>query len=96
MAFVIITDSQKNEEILFMVDRRKQRKSFWSNSLKDAMIYSNRIAAEQKAKQLLHNNPRVISLSETNEILRLQQLDKLYDEGFSSLESGWDGHKEVF
>jgi hypothetical protein len=46
MGYVIMTDSRKCDEALFMVDRRRQRRSFWSNRLDDAFVYANRRAAD--------------------------------------------------
>lgn len=64
MQYVIATDSRQRPEVLFMVDRRKQKKSFWSCYTIDAMIYGNKKAAEDKAKSLRYNNPRVMTITE--------------------------------
>lgn len=64
MGFVIATNSRKRNETLFMVDRSRQKASFWSNRTVDAFVFADKAAADRKAKSLRHNNPRVISLNE--------------------------------
>ena len=62
--WVVVTDSRKRDEYLFMVDRSVQTKSFWSNQLVDAFIYRDFEAAKVKANSLKYNNPRVVTLTE--------------------------------
>ena len=59
MEYVIVTDSRKRKEKLYMVDRRKQTKSFWSHGLVDAMKFSTQEEAHSVASKLKFNNPRV-------------------------------------
>ena len=62
MEYVIVTDSRKRKEKLYMVDRSKQWRSFWSRSLIDVMKFSTLEAAQVVASKLKYNNPTVWSL----------------------------------
>ena len=99
MSFVIATNSRRRNEILVMVDRSKQRRSFWSNRTADAFIYADRSAAEHKAASLRYNAPRVLSLAEARRFGESDQLesarerDRIFEAGMSCVESGRDGHK---
>lgn len=95
MGFVIATDSRKRDEKLFMVDRRRQKASFWSNRKVDAFVFADKAAAGRKAKSLRHNNPRVISLKEAQAIVRERELSRIHEVGMDCMEAGWDGHKNV-
>ncbi len=101
MSYVIVTDSRKKNEILFMVDRSKQKSSFWSDRLDEAFIYNDRIQADNKARSLRYNNPRIMEFKEaisrvgvpferTNQETKERQHQEVMDE----IESGWDGHKQ--
>jgi hypothetical protein len=70
MPFVIATDSRKNKDTLFMVDRKKCTLSFWSNSLVSAFLYSDVAAAKQKAASFKFNNPRVLSMTEAKKLAK--------------------------
>jgi hypothetical protein len=59
MEYVIVTDSRKKKEKLYMVDRRKQTKSFWSDRLDDVMKFPTQEAAQDVASALKFNNPKV-------------------------------------
>ncbi len=96
MGFVIATDSRKRDETLFMVDRCRQKASFWSNQTVDAFIFSDKGAADRKAKIFKHNNPRVLTLEAAQAIVRENELDRIHHVGMDSFEAGWDGHKNVF
>jgi hypothetical protein len=61
---------------LFMVDRRKQWGSFWSDRLTDVFIYTNRGAAESKAASLKYNTPRVLTLDEARDIADSQSFNR--------------------
>lgn len=91
--YVIATDSRKNNEVLFMVDRAHQRKSFWSNRLDDVLKYENKSAARRKAASLLFNNPRVLSLQDAMKIAGESEIDRDLDNAMCDSEAGWDGHK---
>ena len=57
---------------LFLVDRSKQRRSFWSDRLDDVLVFSTRFAAGARAQALTLNNPRVISLAEAQRVVDAQ------------------------
>lgn len=60
--FVVATDDPGHPGItLFMVDRRKERKSFWSFNLKSVFILNTREVANVHVDILKFNNPRVMS-----------------------------------
>lgn len=99
-AYVIACNSRTKTEVLFMVDRRKQKKSFWSNGITDVFVYANHGAATTKASSLRHNNPRVLTLTEAQAIATKQAKLRIADEnqrvhevGLAAIEDGWDGHK---
>lgn len=96
MSFVIATDSRKRNETPFMVDRSRQKASFWSNRTVDAFVFADKAAADRKAKSLRHNNPRVISLNEAQAMVRENELSRIHEVGMDCMEAGWDGHKNVF
>jgi hypothetical protein len=96
MSFVIATDSRKRDEILFMVDRRRQKASFCSNRTVDAFIFADKRAADRKAKSLKHNNPRVMPLAHAQRIVNSKELDRIHQVGMDCVEAGWDGHKSIF
>ena len=88
--YVIATDSRKRDEVLFMVNRRVQRASFWSNRLDDVFIYKSRDAAEARVGQLRDNNPRVLTLREAIRLEAAQGMERM-DAALADL--GWDEHK---
>lgn len=98
--FVVVTDSRKRAELLFMVDRKKQKASFWSDRLDDVMVFAARSAAEGQARALRFNNPRVMTLAEANRLTRDERKardeEADYHAGMACVEFGWDGHKDVF
>lgn len=94
--FVIATDSRHRDEVLFMVDRNRQRASFWSNRLDDAMKYGDKAAADQKATKLRFNRPRVLTLQEAARIAGEQARRRDLEQAMADGEAGWDGHKGHF
>lgn len=94
--YVIATDSRRKDETLFMVDRNRQRASFWSNRLDDAMKYGDRSAAQQKAAKLRFNQPRVLTLQDAARIAGEQARATEHEQAMSDDEAGWDGHKGYF
>lgn len=77
--FVIIADSRyaKGSKVV-MVDRRKNKRTFWSKYLDFAMVYSNRNAAESKADSLKYNSPEVVTLEEAEKVIgRMSTVDFL-------------------
>ena len=94
--YVIATDSRRNDETLFMVDRNRQRASFWSNRLDDAMKYGDKSAAQQKATKLRFNRPRVLTLQDAARIAGEQAREREHEQAMADDEAGWDGHKGHF
>lgn len=94
--YVIATDSRRKDETLFMVDRNRQRASFWSNRLDDALKYGDKSAAQQKAAKLRFNSPRVLTLQDAAKISNRQENERDMDAAMAESEAGWDGHKGYF
>ena len=94
--YVIASDSRKRDEVLFMVDRNRQRASFWSTRLDDAMKYGYRGAAQQKAAKLRFNNARVMTLQDAARIAGKQAREREHAQAMADDEAGWDGHKGYF
>lgn len=94
--FVVITTSRKRDEILFMVDRAKQRASFWSNRIDDAFCFGSKSAAEAKAASLRFNRPRVMPLADARQLSLAQGNERELEAAMSAGEDGWDGHKGHF
>lgn len=94
--YVIATDSRRKDETLFMVDRNRQRASFWSNRLDDAMKYGDKSAAQQKATKLRFNRPRVLTLQDAARIAGEQAREREHEQAMADDEAGWDGHKGHF
>jgi hypothetical protein len=94
--YVIATDSRRADEVLFMVDRNRQRASFWSNRLDDAMKYGYKAAADQKAAKLRFNNARVLTLQDAARIAGEQACERDHEQAMNDCEAGWDGHKGYF
>jgi inhibitor of KinA sporulation pathway (predicted exonuclease) len=94
--YVIATDSRFKNEVLFMVDRNRQRASFWSNRLDDAMKYGDKSSAQQKATKLRFNQPRVLTLQAAAQIAGEQMKGQEHEAALYADEAGWDGHKGHF
>lgn len=85
MSFVIACDKRDDPSTtLFMVDRRRQRQSFWSDRLDDALVYRRRVDAQLKVARLRYNSPRVLPLEEAREIADAQAMWGSLDEGTST------------
>lgn len=94
--YVIATDSRRKDEVLFMVDRNRQRASFWSNRLDDALKYGDKSSAMQKAAKLRFNRPRVLTLQDAARIAGEQAREREHEQVMAGDEAGWDGHKGYF
>ncbi len=92
--YVITTDSRKKDEVLFMVDRNKQKKSFWSNRLDDVFIFNDLSAAKRVCDGYKYNNPRVLTLNDASKISsyskEVRQAQPWELEEDDSWLSGWD------
>jgi hypothetical protein len=84
--YVIATQSRRREETLFMVDRAKESRSFWSNHLTHVFVYASREAAQARAAGLIFNSPCVLSLEEARRIACEQENGQMYDEAMMNSE----------
>lgn len=101
-SYVIVCDKRDSAyEVLFMVDRNKQKLSFWSDRLDDVMKFVEYRAAVAQVRKLKFNNPRVVTLSEAHglymkhnaERIRYEQNERDHEYAMEACEAGWDGHK---
>jgi len=59
--FVIASDDPGHPGVtLFLVDRRKEKRSFWSFNLDNAFILLTKEVADFHVSMLKYNNPRVL------------------------------------
>lgn len=91
MEYIIATTSRKNGETLFMVDRNRQKKSFWSNKLNDVFVFKSLEKAKEKILGLKYNNPRILTAKEA--ITQEEKNNKYYDYDSLDDREGWDEHK---
>ena len=92
--FVVASDSRQRNETLFMVDRRLQRASFWSDRLSDVMKFPTKEAAQAIASRLCFNNPRPMPLHEAMVVAQSQSDDRELTACMDDAEVGWDAHKD--
>lgn len=57
--YIITCQSPYTGNILYYLDRTKQKKQFWSESSKDVFQFWSKIAAENYWKRLRYNHPQV-------------------------------------
>ena len=63
--YVVVTDSRELEGTkIFLVDRKKTRRRWWSTKLTNAMQFRKKSAALYQSSRYKHNNPQVITLTE--------------------------------
>lgn len=92
MGYVIVTNSrQVRGERLFLVDRTKQRISFWSNRLDDVLVFNYKTTAEAAMKKLKFNCPRIMTYDEAQLITNSQNESKR--EFCQAHLEPWDDHK---
>ena len=61
--YVVICDSTFDKEVvLYLVDRNKDNKRWWSRYLTNALILSSKEEAEKIAKTYLFNNTRILEI----------------------------------
>lgn len=76
MTYVVMTHGRKGM-FLFLVDRTKTKKRWWSYDWSDAMQFHKHSAAKIQSKKLRFKEPTVISI---NEAIRLsKENDRNYD-----------------
>ena len=66
--FVIIQDSRRKKNIMptmFLVDRHKTKRMWWSPSSFLAMVFDKESAAEYQARRYKYNNARVKKITPT-------------------------------
>ena len=60
--YFVITDSRYNEDqTLFLVDRNKTKRKWWTTGLTQAIEFKKKDAADKAARKLIHNNARVVN-----------------------------------
>lgn len=65
--FLIVCDG-RNDVTLFLVDRAKSKKNWWTTDTDDAIHYRSEYAAGYAAKRLRYKNPRVITETEARQL----------------------------
>jgi hypothetical protein len=93
---VIVTNSrQVRGERLFLVDRTKQRISFWSNRLDDVLEFNHKTTAEAAMKKLKFNCPRIVTYEEAQVFANTQNSlrEAANREFYQAHLEPWDDHK---
>jgi hypothetical protein len=85
--YVIVANGQVAQETVFLLDRQKQTRAWWSNRLDNVLVYREKRVADFKAASLKHNNPRVVTLAEAQRIAREQADVALRERG--SADADW-------
>lgn len=60
--YVVVQNSRNNRMVMpfmYLVDRRKTKRMWWSPDAAFAMVFTDKAAAEQQAKKYKYNNVRV-------------------------------------
>lgn len=72
--FVVATDDPGHPGVvLFLVDRRKEKRSFWSFSLTSAFILATKEVADFHVSMLKYNKPRVLNWEQAQAALEANQ-----------------------
>lgn len=58
---LIVCDSPHDGHLIYYQDKKKSKKGFWTNYRDNALVFYDRILADQIVAKLRYNNPRVIS-----------------------------------
>ena len=66
--WVVVSNSQYGDEKLFLVDRTKVQKKWWTLNLNEAVRFKDRSQAEKQVSKLHLNSPEVISMGEAFKI----------------------------
>jgi hypothetical protein len=69
---------KKSADLLLLVDRSKTRQFWWSYALKYAMRFSNKAAADRKAKSFKYGSFEVITYDQARKIR--QRINKAHEE----------------
>lgn len=67
MSYLVVTEGHK-DTTLFLVDRRKTKKQWWTYSTCLAMKFNSRSEAQEQANKLIYKNPRVVSFQEAQKL----------------------------
>ena len=99
--YVIKTSGKKG--ILFLVDRTKTEKYWWTYNLNLVMKFNSLIEADKVATNLKYNDATVITLDEAYKIRNKietghdkRKIESELDNIESEYPEGWDGHKDTF
>ena len=63
MTYLVITEG-RNKLTLFLVDRKKTKKQWWTYDLALAMQFYKESAAKIQANKLMYKNPQVVNFDE--------------------------------
>ena len=62
--FVIRKNSNRSMGFVFLVDRRKTKKKWWTKYISEAMRFESEYAANKQCEKLRYGNPTVCLASE--------------------------------
>lgn len=72
-SFVVLTQGRDQPEItLALADRDKYPDKFWTTRILEAKVYNIEAAANNRVRQILHNNPRYVPYEEARALLEAQ------------------------
>lgn len=74
--YVIAIDEKDGIRTFFLVDRRKTKRFWWSPSLRLAMKFRKKSAAEYSMKKLRYNNPEVMTVERATHALQFADLSE--------------------
>lgn len=78
--WVIVSDSQYGDEKLFLVDRTKVRKKWWTLKLNEAVKFRDKSQAEKQISKIYLNRPKIVTLEEALSISdKNKQIETLQD-----------------
>ncbi|MBQ9821791.1 MAG: hypothetical protein IJM58_06680 [Muribaculaceae bacterium] len=63
--YVVVQTPRKNKKVmrrLYLVDRNKTKRFWWSHDALYAMVFNDKSAAELQAKRYKYNNTRVVEI----------------------------------
>ena len=92
MGYVVLTKG-RNNMFLFLIDRTKTKKCWWSYDLHDVMIFHKHSAAQIQASKLKFKSPEVITIEEAKRLSAQNDRNypyEYYEHPFSSEALGQD------
>ena len=78
--YVVVQNSRMNKKVMptmYLVDRSKTKRMWWSPDSYYAMVFDNKSAAEYQAKRYKFNKPRVQQI--TSYMANKEWFDEMYD-----------------